>query len=153
MARRLKVFVTSDGLTDYIVAATSKAKALAAWGLRQDVFKEGRAGETDDAALVKAATARPGEVLRRAAGTRGKLERLTLARPAKAKSPTPAQRERVAELETQLSRLDAEREAELGRIAKAQADLAKQRTALEAKMTAQRARLEARLSSARAALE
>ncbi|WP_257817610.1 hypothetical protein [Phenylobacterium sp. J367] len=32
MARRLKVFVTSDGLTDYIVAVSSKAKALAAWG-------------------------------------------------------------------------------------------------------------------------
>ena len=30
MAQRLKVFVTTDGLTDYVVAASSRAKALAA---------------------------------------------------------------------------------------------------------------------------
>ena len=30
MAAKLKVFVTSDGLTDYVVAVSSKAKALAA---------------------------------------------------------------------------------------------------------------------------
>src|SRR4051794_36339161 len=77
---RLKVFITSDGLTDFVVATTSKAKALAAWGIRQDVFKEGAARETDDPALVKAASARPGEVLRRPAGTRGELEKL---KPAK----------------------------------------------------------------------
>ena len=73
MASRLKVFVTSDGLTDYVVAVSSKAKALAAWGVHQDVFKEGAAHQTDDPVLVKAATARPGEVLRRPAGTRDKL--------------------------------------------------------------------------------
>ena len=70
MAPRLKVFVTSDGLTDYVVATSSKAKALAAWGTRQDVFKEGAAHETDDPALMKAALAQTGEVLRRPAGTR-----------------------------------------------------------------------------------
>ena len=35
MAPRLKVFFTSDGLTDYVVAVSSKAKALAAWGVRR----------------------------------------------------------------------------------------------------------------------
>jgi hypothetical protein len=73
MAPRLKVFVTSDGFTDYVVAASSRAKALAAWGVRQDVFKEGAAHETDDPALVKAATAQSGEVLRKPTGTRGQL--------------------------------------------------------------------------------
>ena len=47
MAARLKVFVTSDGLTDYIVAASSRPKALAAWGVNQDLFKAGAARETD----------------------------------------------------------------------------------------------------------
>ena len=65
MAQRLKVFVTSDGLTDYVVAVSSRARALAAWGVRQDVFKEGQAYESDDPVLVKAAMAQPGEVLRR----------------------------------------------------------------------------------------
>ncbi|HVK43270.1 MAG TPA: cell envelope biogenesis protein TolA, partial [Phenylobacterium sp.] len=67
MAPRLKVFVTSDGLTDYVVAASSRPKALAAWGAHQDLFKTGGARETDDPDLVAAATASPGEVLRRPA--------------------------------------------------------------------------------------
>ena len=45
MAARLKVFVTSDGLTDFVVATTSKPKALAAWGSHQDLFKTGLAHE------------------------------------------------------------------------------------------------------------
>jgi hypothetical protein len=153
MAPRLKVFVTSDGLTDYVVATTSKAKALAAWGLRQDVFKEGRARKTDDPALVKAAAAKPGQVLRRPAGSRGKLAALKAARPAKPKGPTPAQRRRVADLEAQLARLDARRDADLKRVAREEAALAKRRASLEGKAQAERERLEARLASARAALE
>ena len=62
---RLKVFVTSDGFTDYVVAATSRAKALAAWGAHQDLFQTGGARETDDPELVTAASAQPGQVLRR----------------------------------------------------------------------------------------
>ncbi|MDP1598813.1 hypothetical protein [Phenylobacterium sp.] len=73
MAQRLKVFVTSDGLTDYVVAASSRAKALAAWGAHQDLFKTGGAHETDVPDLVAAATAAPGQVLRRAADTHAAL--------------------------------------------------------------------------------
>ncbi|MFL5295359.1 MAG: hypothetical protein ACJ798_03155 [Phenylobacterium sp.] len=152
MAARLKVFVTSDGLTDYVVAVSSKAKALAAWGLRQDVFKEGRARETDDPALVKAATARPGEVLRRPAGTRGKLEKLKSTRRAEPKGPSKAQLKRVADLEARLARAAAEGEAARAGLAKEEAVLAKKRDAVEARLTAARARLEARLAAARAAL-
>ena len=127
MAPRLKVFVTSDGLTDYVVATTSKAKALAAWGFRQDVFKEGRAHEADDPTLVKAATAKPGEVLRRPAGTRGELAKMKPARPAKPKGPSKAQQKKVADLEARLARVTAEREAELARISSEEAALAKRR--------------------------
>ena len=65
MAQHLKVFVTSDGLTDFVVAVTSRPKALQAWGVKQDLFKEGRAQEATDPAVVTAALAKPGEVLRR----------------------------------------------------------------------------------------
>ena len=65
MAPRLKVFVTTNGLTQYAVATSSKAKALAAWGTKQDLFKEGMASETNEAPLVQAALARPGEVVTR----------------------------------------------------------------------------------------
>ena len=151
MAPRLKVFVTSDGLTDYVVAASSKVKALAAWGLRQDVFKEGQARETDDPALAKAALAKPGEVLRRPAGTRGELARLKPAKAAKPKGPSKAQLRRVAELEAKLAALDGEHQA-------AQADLDRRETALraeharlDARRAARRARLEDQLAKARAA--
>src|SRR5678815_757140 len=108
MAAKLKVFVTSDGLTDYVVAVSSKAKALAAWGVRQDVFKEGAAHETDDRELVKAATAKPGEVLRRPAGTRDQLAKLKPAKPAKPAGPTKAQLKKIAELEKQLADFDVD---------------------------------------------
>src|SRR4051812_40098738 len=107
MAPRLKVFVTSDGLTDYVVAASSKPKALAAWGSHQDLFKTGLAHETDDPELVEAASARPGEVLRRPAGTRGDLARLKPAKTPKPAGPSKAALKKIADLEKKLAELDA----------------------------------------------
>ena len=150
MAPRLKVFVTSDGLTDYVVAASSRAKALAAWGVRQDVFKEGAAHETHDPALVKAATARPGEVLRKPAGTRGALARLKPAKAARPKGPTKAQLRRVADLEAKLAGLAAEHRRELAVLEAERAALDRKREALDARQTAQRRALEAQLAKARA---
>jgi hypothetical protein len=146
MAARLKVFVTSDGLTDYVVAASSKPKALAAWGSHQDLFKTGLARETDDPGLVKAASERPGEVLRRPAGTRDELAGLKAPkpRPAKPAGPSKAALRKLAGLEKRLADLDAA-------YAAAAAKLEKQRAALEARHVAQRAKLEAALSAARRA--
>ncbi|MDB5443978.1 MAG: hypothetical protein JWP73_2354 [Phenylobacterium sp.] len=146
MAARLKVFVTSDGLTDYVVAASSKPKALAAWGSHQDLFKTGLARETDDPALVKAATKQPGEVLRRPAGTRGELAKLKPAKRAAAKpaGPSKAALRKIADLEKKLAELDAA-------YAAAAAKLESQRAALAATHAARRSKLEAALSAARRA--
>src|SRR5689334_21881760 len=108
MAPRLKVFVTSDGFTDYVVATTSKTKALAAWGFHQDAFKQGRARETDDPALVKAATVKPGEVLRKPAGTRAEIAKLKPAKAAKPKGPSKAQLKKVADQEAELAKFAGE---------------------------------------------
>jgi hypothetical protein len=151
MAARLKVFVTSDGLTDYVVAVSSRAKALAAWGVRQDVFKEGAAHETDDPALVKAATARPGEVLRRPAGSRATLARLKPAGPAAPRGPTRAQSKKVADIEARLARLDAAHEQATSRIETERAALDRRRAALDERHEARRTALEAALRSARSA--
>src|SRR5581483_6921492 len=130
-----------------------KAKALAAWGVSQDAFKRGHASETHDPALVKAATAKPGEVLRRpTAGARGKVQALRPAKPAKTKGPSKAQLKKVADLEAQLSAMDARFETERAKLASEAAALTKRRTALEARAQAERSRLEARLATARAAL-
>jgi hypothetical protein len=152
MAARLKVFVTSDGLTDYVVAVSSKAKALAAWGVRQDVFKEGAAYETDDKALVKAALAQPGEVLRRPAGGREKLAKLKPAKAAKRSGPTKAQLGNVATLEKQLADLDAVHDRAAAALERARADLDAREETLHARHERQRGKLAAALSAARQAL-
>jgi hypothetical protein len=162
MAPRLKVFVTSDGLTDYVVATTSKAKALAAWGVRQDVFKEGLARETDDPELVAIAAARPGEVLRRAASTRNELAKLEPAKPAKPAEPEPppkpkgpskAALEKVADLENRLADLDAAHGQAMAGLARERAELERRGEVLEADHAAKREKLAAALTSARQALE
>lgn len=149
MAARLKVFVTSDGLTDYVVATTSRPKALEAWGSHQDLFKTGIAHETDDAALVKAATAQPGEVLRRPAGSRATLEKLKVARrptPTKPAGPSKAALKKVAVAEAKLADADAAHAREL-------AELDARRATLEAKHAKAREKLAAALATARKALD
>lgn len=152
MAPRLKVFVTSDGLTDYVVAVSSKAKALAAWGVRQDLFKEVAAHEVDDPALAKAALAQPGEVLRRPAGTRGALAKLKPAKAAKPAGPSKAALKKVADLEKRLEALDAAHEKARQRLASRRAALEREAEALDVDHAAERERFEAALSAARAAL-
>ena len=147
MAVRLKVFVTSDGLTDYVVATSSRPKALAAWGSHQDLFKTGLAHETEDPALVKAATAQPGEVLRRAAGSRATLQKLKLAKAspvAKPAGPSKAMLRKVADLEARLAAADVA-------YARDVAEIEARREELDAQHARARTQLEAALSAARRA--
>jgi hypothetical protein len=158
VAPRLKVFVTSDGLTDFVVATTSKAKALAAWGVRQDVFKEGHARETGDPELVAAATARPGEVLRRPAATRGELAKAKPLKAPEAKGPEPkgpskAALKAVADLEAQFAELASARTRDLETIARERAELDRRAETLDAQHAARRKQLEDALSAAKRALE
>ncbi len=149
MAPRLKVFVTSDGLTDYVVAVSSKAKALAAWGLRQDVFKEGAARETDDPALVKAALARAGEVLRRPAATLEQLTKMKSAKPAKSAGVSKARLRLVATLEKQLAALDGAHDRAAAALERARADLDRREEDLHAGHEIARAKLDSALDAAR----
>src|SRR6185436_15960408 len=93
MAAKLKTFVTSNGLMDFIVATTSKTKALQLWGVGQDLFKFGQAHETDDPAIVAAAEAEPGKVIQRPASTQAAIRALQPASvEKKPPKPTPASR-------------------------------------------------------------
>jgi hypothetical protein len=67
--RKLTVFQAQLGFYDTVVAAPSRAAALRAWGIWQDLFASGEARETTDAAAVAAATAQPETPLRRAVGS------------------------------------------------------------------------------------
>ena len=65
MAARLKVFTWSDGFHAFTVAASSRPKALEAWGSRQDLFATGLASELSGGPDYEAALAAPGEVIQR----------------------------------------------------------------------------------------
>ncbi len=85
MAPRLKVFEWSDGFHRFTVAASSRPKALAAWGIQQDIFASGLAREAVETEDEAAARARPGTVIERSLA-------VDLARigSRQARRPTPA---------------------------------------------------------------
>jgi hypothetical protein len=61
---RLKVFCTTSGFHDAVVAAPSRPAALKAWGAKTDLFSMGVARQVTDPKIVKKALERPGEVIR-----------------------------------------------------------------------------------------
>jgi type IV secretory pathway VirB10-like protein len=67
--RKLKVFQAQFGFYDTVVAATSQAAALRAWGTHQNLFTSGEARVATDATAVAAALEHPETPLRRAVGS------------------------------------------------------------------------------------
>ncbi|WGM47010.1 hypothetical protein KOAAANKH_01884 [Brevundimonas sp. NIBR10] len=146
---RLKVFTWSDGFHAFTVAASSRPKALKAWGMSQDIFKSGLAREITDGPAFDAAQAQPGEVIQTGeAIDPGEISKAPRRGPDS--GPTPAQKARVADLEERLERLDAKQATEMGNIAAEVAALQKQRSVLEGNYEAARRDLVARLKAARA---
>lgn len=150
---KLKVFVTSDGLTDYVVAASSRPKALAAWGVRQDLFKIGQARETDDPALIAAASETPGQVLRRPAGTRETLAKAKPAKTSKPAGPSKAALKKLADLEQRLASLEDSHEEARADLAEAREALDRREALAQQNYQAQKAGLEKDLAKARRALK
>lgn len=103
---RLKVFSWSDGFHAFTVAASSRPKALAAWGMSRDIFKDGLAHEIKSGSDYNAAVAAPGEVIQRGeAIAKGELGKRPKTR--KAAAPSVAEKKRKA-LEVQVEALDEE---------------------------------------------
>lgn len=69
MPRKLKVYQTSIGFSDLVIAAPSMRAALEAWGAASNLFHQGFAKEADDRAAVDAALDKPGIVLKRPVGS------------------------------------------------------------------------------------
>jgi hypothetical protein len=126
MARKLKVFGWSDGLHDYTVATTSRVKALEAWDVGRDLFKDGTAREIAAGPAHDAALAAPDTVVTRPAGG---LDAALKALPAQARrKPSKAEAARADRLATLRAQLEAlEDEAEASEIA-----FAERRAALDA---------------------
>ena len=146
MARKLKVFCYSDGFHSWTVAAPSRAKALAAWGVKRDLFRDGSAKEIDIGPDREAALASPGELIERGLSVDiGKVER-TAAPKARAKPPLDTKaRAKVEALEAELAALDEAQAAET-------AALEAERAALDRRQAKAREELKAKLRVARAKL-
>lgn len=109
---RLKVFSFSDGFHAFTVAASSRPKALAAWGMQRDVFKDGLAQEIASGPDYDAALKAPGEVIQRGLSVDvGRSSRRKTPAARKAKAPSKAAREKVARLEAELDALDQDQAA------------------------------------------
>jgi hypothetical protein len=129
MAPRLKVFSWSDGFHAFSVAASSRPKALAAWGIERDIFRDGLAREIHEGPDYDAALARPGEVVER--GLAVDVGEMAPRRSSKADARSRAAKEKVEALQADLDALDRRQgeerdalEAEAQRIARALSDLA-----------------------------
>jgi hypothetical protein len=132
MAAKLKVYATRIGFHDAVVAAPNQTAALAAWDIHDNLFAHGSAAITDDAAAIKAATAKPGVVLRRAAGSDEAFSEAPSA--PKVKAPPKAKAAKPAKPPPDRRPLDAAEKA-LADLAdeekRASEDFARRRTALE----------------------
>jgi hypothetical protein len=156
MARKLKVFCYSDGFHSWTVAAPSRAKALEAWGVSRDLFKDGSAREIDVGPDKVAALASPGELIERGLSVDiGQVERTRAPRakpkPEKPKSDAKA-RAMVEALAAELKTLD-EAQAEEAAALEAEREALERRAGTLAKRHRKaRDDLKTRLKAARAKL-
>lgn len=153
MPRKLKVFCYSDGFHSWTVAAPSRVKALEAWGVRRDLFRDGSAKEIDSGPDREAALATPGELIERGLSVDvGRVERMktpkSKAKPASVAKARAKVETLVAELAAlneaqaeEMTALEAEREALETRAAGLAKRQAKARDELKAKLKAARAKL------------
>jgi len=70
----IKVYSANLGFYEVAVAARSQKMALAHWGVKRDLFREGLAKETHDPEAIEAAMQKVGLVYRRPIGSGGPFE-------------------------------------------------------------------------------
>lgn len=149
MAAKLKVFAWSDGFHRFTVAASSRPKALQAWGIKADIFKSGLAEESPDGPDAEAALKSPGEVIER--GLSVDIGQARAKKPKKA-GPSAAARKTVQTLEADLEALDQAHEEARAEMDARRAGLDKAAAALDADHDEARSALVKRLKAARAKL-
>jgi hypothetical protein len=164
---KLKVYQTRIGFHDAVVAAPNQKTALAAWDVRENLFAQGAASVAEDPQAVKAATAKPGVVLRRAAGSREPFGEAPsapavpkLARPA-GKASTPAtkaakpkpDRKGLDTAEKALAEFEADARKRLDSLKERRRALDDEARALDRSLAEQRRRLERERDRERRAYE
>lgn len=152
MAPRLKLFEWSDGFHTFTVAASSRPKALAAWGSSQDLFATGLAKEVDDSPDADAAKASPGTVIERKLDVKLPAASPKKGRTKRARQPSAADRKRVDDAQQALDDLDANYDGAARRLDDELQALRARRDEERATYEAQREKLQARLEKASAKL-
>ncbi|MDP3800689.1 MAG: hypothetical protein U1C74_19465 [Phenylobacterium sp.] len=151
MARALKVFSYSDGFHSWTVAAPSRARALAAWGVKRDLFKDGSAVEAAEGPDREAALKAPGELIERGLSVDiGKVEKTAAPRAKAKRSPSAKDVARVEALEAELAALDEAQADETAALDARRDALEREAGALGRSQTRARDALKARLKAARA---
>ncbi len=148
MALKLKVFTWSDGFHAFTVAASSRPKALEAWGSKQDLFATGLATQLAGGPDYEAALASPGDVITR--GLAIDVGKISKARPKKAAGPSKAKRARIESLQAALADLDETHQSALADLDARQAALETERRRIETDHERSRKALAADLKKARA---
>lgn len=128
---RLKVFCTTSGFHDSIVAAPSKPAALKAWGAKTDLFSMGAARLVTDPKIARKALDRPGEVIRLKRSGGG--EEVAVPKRKKAKPKKAPSRARLESAEKKLADVEETQSRELGAIDRELKTLKKKRDELAAR--------------------
>lgn len=147
MVARLKVFTWSDGFHAYTVAASSRPKALEAWGVDQDLFKTSLAQEVSDDPDSAAALAAPGTIITR--GLAVDIGKTTRRNPTKPSAHSLKARKHVEALEARLSALDLEQAEALDAVTARKAALDREISTLDRDHAKARRKLEQALKKAR----
>ncbi|VXB63747.1 hypothetical protein [Brevundimonas sp. G8] len=148
MAPKLKVFTWSDGFHAFTVAASSRPKALDAWGSKQDLFATGLASQLSDGPDYEAALASPGDVITR--GLAIDVGKIGKARPKKAVGVSETKRAKIETLQAALAELDETHQSALADLDARQAALETERRRVETDHERSRTALAAELKKARA---
>lgn len=154
MATRLKTYWAEiDGLHDWAVAAPNQKAALEALGVNQDLFAQGEAGVSDDAAAIEFATGHPGQAVRRNKGGKGAYElaqgvggweAALEALPKTGKSKPPS-RLALDKAEAELEAARSHRETMLAMLAEEEQTLKARRKKLEAELDIRESEAQARV--------
>ena len=108
---KLKTFTTEQGFFELAVAASSRAAALRAWGMKHDLFAQGLARQSSEKSAMRATLAQPGTVLRRPLGSKGEFR--TDSELPKVKNVPPKKRQETLRLESERRKKTAEALKEL----------------------------------------
>jgi hypothetical protein len=150
---KLKVFCTTSGFHDSVVAAPSRPAALKAWGARTDLFSMGVARQVTDPKIVKQALARPGEVIRLNRSGKG-AESPAPNKPARKKpAARPPSRARLAVAEKSLEELEKRQSKEREAVERELEALERKRSQLDKRHAKARRDADEKLDDARQAYE